>query len=1018
MSNASYTPPQMTDLYMKEGCIHSRRCFMSGEHCSKQLNIYKERKRLHNKEEPQINAFVIMNFSDMSDVVYKWRLNDFVKSLSNFFYINKDTESVICSLTNPGEKWEQVKKINILRSDSNPASNYVVCNRICQQLQIADLIIVDVTNENTNVFYEFGMAMAMNKLILPICYNDSFYFSKVPGNNDREMRVGGLKLKREKHIGCFAWRKRLFEYFGLRYRNSDSVVQYFPYKNAIEEIKDEEDARNFRGDIDYKSFPFHQKVSIVTSKDSSHVEKVKIGEKIYNTLANSYNNDKGTMNTIVVYTMDGFGDAREAAQSIINFYEHMTSQIKKMHTFCGDRVLTLVQENTVKEDAKDAKENVYLPYKVGDLIHIGVNQATYVAQRDKIVTSDFLNTTDDSIGEEDKKEIIKSVKQHIGNKSLVIPLNPPIFVDQVKNGLQRESFIMDDPDGLEHYFCFFHIMLRILRYANEIVVDISNNCIEALFWLGIAHGADVHAITVRYDNTEIQKSPVPDNTHKERNIFDVAGLWTAILKTHDTEGFYSQLALAQTSIEQHSKLMLNNSEIYAELMLDCLREAPYISSAQGNMHKIIVKKREEEELKLESYYRDRFWTRMTHQNHLHLYMSQKPSDPQARHQLLIAKWDVDAISALSHYLSKRKIISESYIEALSKTSAPREYTNFISIGADMVPYIRDDERISLIECINRQIDRDAPSCQKVRILNSVDKQEPRVNCVLSNKEIRCRGFDSYGNDLYTLLPNPECFTCRYAESSEEHPIEFVFDKIPFPVNICPFPKKDKNPRHTQLAQMLLWRERPASEEESIKFQISLIGASGPATYALTSILVDEPQKEKIIQGESQNNKHLLSVLQYEIRKDFIGKYLNVLKELNVSSSKTEKILDANQVCSIELYLSTVLYRYFFPFLSREDEYRICNGLTAYLTVLKKEKGEDWRFVNEETIVDTLRDKLQKFRGVEAMYAVDVEVKSGNTDDREILAIQPLSALKTDSVNINCIYGDFEPLNQGDLDMEG
>lgn len=146
--------------------------------------------------------------------------------------------------------------------------------------------------------------------------------------------------------------------------------------------------------------------------------------------------------------------------------------------------------------------------------------------------------------------------------------------------------------------------------------------------------------------------------------------------------------------------------------------------------------------------------------------------------------------------------------------------------------------------------------------------------------------------------------------------------------------------------------------------------------------------------------------------------MNVLKELRVSSSKTAKILDANQVCSIELYLSTVLYRYFFPFLSREDEYRICNGLTAYLTVLKKEKEETWGLVSEEKIVDALRDKLQKFRGVEAMYAVDVEVKSGNTDDREILAIQPISAVKTDSVNINCIYGDFKPLNQGDSDMEG
>lgn len=52
-----------------EASIHSRRCFMTGAYCSKQPNIQRERKQLH--EDGQITAFVVMNFSDMSDVVYK-----------------------------------------------------------------------------------------------------------------------------------------------------------------------------------------------------------------------------------------------------------------------------------------------------------------------------------------------------------------------------------------------------------------------------------------------------------------------------------------------------------------------------------------------------------------------------------------------------------------------------------------------------------------------------------------------------------------------------------------------------------------------------------------------------------------------------------------------------------------------------------------------------------------------------------------------------------------------------------
>ena len=232
MNNAGYIPPKKTTPVSTESCIHSRRCFMSGEHCSKQLNIYQERKKLHDKD--QINAFVVMNFSDMSDVVYKWRLKDFIGSLSSKLYINKRTDAVICSLEHPGEGWTQVEKINVLRSDSNPASNYVICNRVCQQMQIADLIVVDVTVENTNVFYEFGMAVALDKLILPICYNDSFYRSSPPVENRKENTETDGEQPLEKHIDCFSWRRRLFEYFGLRFRNEVSHVQYFPYKIAVD----------------------------------------------------------------------------------------------------------------------------------------------------------------------------------------------------------------------------------------------------------------------------------------------------------------------------------------------------------------------------------------------------------------------------------------------------------------------------------------------------------------------------------------------------------------------------------------------------------------------------------------------------------------------------------------------------------------------------------------------------------------------------------------------------------------
>ena len=75
-----------------EDGIHVRRCFMTGEFCSKQSNIQKERMKLHGTQEQnkkkEINAFVVMNFSDMSDVVYKWRMKEFIQGLSKYLYIS------------------------------------------------------------------------------------------------------------------------------------------------------------------------------------------------------------------------------------------------------------------------------------------------------------------------------------------------------------------------------------------------------------------------------------------------------------------------------------------------------------------------------------------------------------------------------------------------------------------------------------------------------------------------------------------------------------------------------------------------------------------------------------------------------------------------------------------------------------------------------------------------------------------------------------------------------------------
>ena len=350
-----------------EQCNHYRRCFMSGEYCSKQQNIRQERKRLHEKNE--INAFVIMHFSDMSNVVYEWRLKSYIESLTEYLFINTSAEKIQCASNAPTESgWEKVTKINVLRADSDLASNYVICDRVCQQIQIADLVIVDVTDENTNVFYEFGMAVALGKLILPICYDRSFFAYEKPKKNEERKTMFNDELKLEKHIDCFPWRRRLFEHFGLKYREATSQVQYFNYKIAVD-TEDKRHENHFSDEL-YKRFPYD---STYNDKGNGNYEKGtdkdkrNIGQVIYDLLMNSYNGDestnnkeknkpednkfgaKGALNTIVIYTMDNFINREQAATCIINFHKHITSKVRKMDCFCGDRVVTMVPEHAIRE---------------------------------------------------------------------------------------------------------------------------------------------------------------------------------------------------------------------------------------------------------------------------------------------------------------------------------------------------------------------------------------------------------------------------------------------------------------------------------------------------------------------------------------------------------------------------------------------------------------------------------------------------------------------------------------------
>lgn len=1058
-----------------------RKCFMTGEYCSKQMNIQRERREQHKKD--KIKAFVIMNFSDMSDVVYKWRIQDYIETLKEYFAFSSDRERIYCCKEKITEKMEEknklisVKGIDVVRSDSDPASNYVICSRICQQMQIADLVIVDVSTQNPNVFYELGMAVALGKMLLPICYSESYYKMVIP---EKVKNHDDCKIL-EHHIDCYPWRKKLFEYYGICYkrRMENIASENLDEKNARTHYLEYDNATNKDyefSDIKYSRFPYHEVVPGETEN---------IGKKIYTTLKDKYNYSNEDNNTLVVYTMDGFLNKEQAGVCIVNFYHDIVSRMRYEKCFSGDRVGVLVQGNVIPEEDKDTREKLNLFYNVGEIIHIGVNQATYTASQNRLKSDDFMPLKSEKELEKDNTQksnkittaqadsIIRYIKGHIRNRGLLMYPDNPVYVNRVKSGIHGDVLGNKPQEADEvcncsnmNVFCFYHVMLKTLRYTNEIVVDISDNNLQSLFWLGVAHGSDIYAITVLHEQTEKEHREVTGGlVKKARNVFDVAGLWTAILHSNDTDGFYRQLALAQEGIESHSKLMIRNKQKYQEGLQEnwnmygqeILNLYEAVKRKKNSVLELYEKKSEikvlfrlfedekkEKNLTLESYYRNRFWSPMLRYNKLTIYLPQAYSIDTNNHEPkgYTSKWDFEAISLLSNYLSKRTVIGEYKIEAIDPKGGGKEAEklNYISIGEDAHPLGKN-----LQDFIWQKIKNN-----KGKIHKHFKKRGDYLEC-----ERIYKGFVQMNDEKKGILTQHtqskcslcakkfKCNICNHQaciRNLVEGEKQYIYSTQKIGKCVC---KISGCEEHIEIGQLILWREDADSLHERSYFRVALTGSSGPATLALASIFVGEEQKEEFFKVKNSNDKSveykktLLCELQEKVRKKFMDEFIDKIEDMlrnklaydKIEKTKTEELMRIERYMelvkyAVSSYLSTVLYRYFLPFLSDRDINRIYYGMYTFINSMRLD--EECPFVEEpnseidpsysepinkeqirkviQKIPEILNSLLGRFRGFEAFYEVRVKhqiesesiIEKTDEDTRKVIDIKMM-----DSKELNC-----------------
>jgi len=117
-----------------------KRCFITGKQCIFS-SLINENRASRPLEDKNLTIFVIMPLKANFETFYQWSLKPYLQYLG----INEN---------------------NIRKADDIIDMGYIVCEKICKKIQESDLIIADISVDNTNVFYELGLAYGLERPIL------------------------------------------------------------------------------------------------------------------------------------------------------------------------------------------------------------------------------------------------------------------------------------------------------------------------------------------------------------------------------------------------------------------------------------------------------------------------------------------------------------------------------------------------------------------------------------------------------------------------------------------------------------------------------------------------------------------------------------------------------------------------------------------------------------------------------------------------------------------------------------
>lgn len=466
------------------------------------------------------------------------------------------------------------------------------------------MIIVDLSYENPNVFYELGMAVALKKKILPICYLHKYYEEK----NDQKwssaenLPVCSLRKHHEKKndIRNFRWKETLMKFYSINRLEPESKDLKY-YTDYDEELN---------------NYPY-QKNIFVDGEKVGEKQAVPIGVRIRERLNKTLSN----LNTLMVYNLTGFmeGDICECIDNYTKIVEKVCREMR-----CpGDRICLMYSDKQLNVVDRDSSLQETVEYSFGDICRLAINQGLHDIESKEKYGDPF-----------NKPE--RLVRNYSYNRTQKVKLEYPVLVDNFFNHIFYEVKELYGSCEAEkgEYFTYLDVMLANAANCNIAFLDFRDNSDESLFWLGIYHGSGRFAVPLRYEKTK-------ENETEKQQPVDVAGLWNAYYFSENSEEFRRCIRLVLANIyEKRGHLKYYEKRIF----LSELNSNEPRDKEEGYWE--VYKQNKEY---FEEFYKRIFWEAMLEMGNVDVHPSPK-GDKELPAQY-ISNWEYDGASLIIGYLN-------------------------------------------------------------------------------------------------------------------------------------------------------------------------------------------------------------------------------------------------------------------------------------------------------------------------------------------------------------------------------